>query len=70
MVAYDELGSLVPTKRTLQVIDYQNQANKESEVRYSRVDEEQINCLLFVLALVLLIVIRTETCCFFVLNHI
>ncbi|XP_062338852.1 neuroepithelial cell-transforming gene 1 protein isoform X1 [Osmerus eperlanus] len=31
MVAYDELGSLVPTKRTLQVIDYQNQANKESE---------------------------------------
>lgn len=33
MVAYDELGSLVPIKRTLQVIDYQNQANKESEVR-------------------------------------
>lgn len=32
MVAYDELGSLVPIKRTLQVIDYQNQANKESEV--------------------------------------
>uniref|UniRef100_A0A667ZGZ5 Neuroepithelial cell transforming 1 n=1 Tax=Myripristis murdjan TaxID=586833 RepID=A0A667ZGZ5_9TELE len=31
MVAYDELGSLVPIKRTLQVIDYQNQANKESE---------------------------------------
>lgn len=31
MVAYDELGSLVPVKRTLQVIDYQNQANKESE---------------------------------------
>lgn len=34
MVAYDELGSLVPIKRTLQVIDYQNQANKESEVRF------------------------------------
>lgn len=33
MVAYDDLGSLVPIKRTLQVIDYQNQANKESEVR-------------------------------------
>lgn len=33
MVAYDELGSLVPIKRTLQVIDYQNQANKELEVR-------------------------------------
>ncbi|XP_069569289.1 neuroepithelial cell-transforming gene 1 protein [Brachyistius frenatus] len=31
MVAYDELGSLVPIKRTLQVIDSQNQANKESE---------------------------------------
>ncbi|KAK2883311.1 neuroepithelial cell-transforming gene 1 protein-like isoform X2 [Channa argus] len=31
MVAYDELGSLVPIKRTLQVIDYQNQANKELE---------------------------------------
>ncbi|KAG7456265.1 hypothetical protein MATL_G00249900 [Megalops atlanticus] len=31
MVAYDELGSLVPIKRTLQVIDYQNQANKEIE---------------------------------------
>lgn len=33
MVAYDELGSLVPIKRTLQVIDYQNHVNKESEVR-------------------------------------
>lgn len=33
MVAYDDVGSLVPIKRTLQVIDYQNQANKESEVR-------------------------------------
>lgn len=33
MVAYDDLGSLVPIKRTLQVIDYQNQVNKESEVR-------------------------------------
>lgn len=33
MVAYDELGSLVPIKRTLQVTDCQNQANKESEVR-------------------------------------
>ncbi|KAM6986944.1 neuroepithelial cell-transforming gene 1 protein [Aplochiton taeniatus] len=31
MVAYDELGSLVPIKRTLQVIDYNNQANKDSE---------------------------------------
>ncbi|MED6263992.1 nucleolar protein net1 [Characodon lateralis] len=31
MVAYDEVGSLVPIKRTLQVIDCQNQANKESE---------------------------------------
>ncbi|KAL4658436.1 neuroepithelial cell-transforming gene 1 protein isoform X3 [Arapaima gigas] len=31
MVAYDELGSLVPIKRTLQVIEYQNQLNKESE---------------------------------------
>ncbi|PWA20029.1 hypothetical protein CCH79_00016089 [Gambusia affinis] len=31
MVAYDELGSLVPIKRTLQVTDCQNQANKESE---------------------------------------
>ncbi|KAL2087356.1 hypothetical protein ACEWY4_016184 [Coilia grayii] len=31
MVAYDELGSLVPTKRTLQVIDYQNQCNKDNE---------------------------------------
>ncbi|CAF95224.1 unnamed protein product, partial [Tetraodon nigroviridis] len=31
MVAYDDLGSLVPIKRTLQVIDYQNQVNKESE---------------------------------------
>ncbi|XP_008288121.1 neuroepithelial cell-transforming gene 1 protein [Stegastes partitus] len=31
MVAYNEVGSLVPIKRTLQVIDYQNQANKESE---------------------------------------
>lgn len=33
MVAYDELGSLVPIKRTLQVIDCQNQASKELEVR-------------------------------------
>lgn len=33
MVAYDELGSLVPIKRTLQVIDYHNQPNKDSEVR-------------------------------------
>ena len=33
MVAYDELGTLVPIKRTLQVIDLQNQANKELEVR-------------------------------------
>lgn len=33
MVAYDDLGTLVPIKRTLQVIDSQNQANKESEVR-------------------------------------
>uniref|UniRef100_A0A3Q3AWM5 Neuroepithelial cell transforming 1 n=1 Tax=Kryptolebias marmoratus TaxID=37003 RepID=A0A3Q3AWM5_KRYMA len=31
MVAYDELGTLVPVKRTLQVIECQNQANKESE---------------------------------------
>ncbi|XP_019721764.1 neuroepithelial cell-transforming gene 1 protein isoform X2 [Hippocampus comes] len=31
MVTYDELGSLVPIKRTLQVIDNQNQAHKESE---------------------------------------
>lgn len=31
MVAYDEVGSLVPIKRTLQVVDCQNQANKESE---------------------------------------
>ncbi|XP_053270909.1 neuroepithelial cell-transforming gene 1 protein [Pleuronectes platessa] len=31
MVAYDELGSLVPIKRTLQTIDYQNQANKDLE---------------------------------------
>ncbi|KAF6724252.1 Neuroepithelial cell-transforming gene 1 protein [Oryzias melastigma] len=31
MVAYDEGGLLVPIKRTLQVIDHQNQANKESE---------------------------------------
>ncbi|KAG7278613.1 hypothetical protein CRUP_013356 [Coryphaenoides rupestris] len=31
MVAYDDLGSLVPIKRTLQVIDYQNQANKDLE---------------------------------------
>ncbi|XP_013875596.1 neuroepithelial cell-transforming gene 1 protein [Austrofundulus limnaeus] len=31
MVAYDELGSLVPIKRTLQVIECQHQANKESE---------------------------------------
>ncbi|XP_034434250.1 neuroepithelial cell-transforming gene 1 protein isoform X4 [Hippoglossus hippoglossus] len=31
MVAYDELGSLVPIKRTLQVIDYLNQANKDLE---------------------------------------
>ncbi|KAJ3612182.1 hypothetical protein NHX12_020459 [Muraenolepis orangiensis] len=31
MVAYDELGTLVPIKRTLQVIDIQNQANKELE---------------------------------------
>ncbi|XP_047431411.1 neuroepithelial cell-transforming gene 1 protein-like [Mugil cephalus] len=31
MVAYDKGGSLVPIKRTLQVIDYQNQSNKESE---------------------------------------
>lgn len=31
MVAYDEGGILVPIKRTLQVIDHQNQANKESE---------------------------------------
>ncbi|XP_030211162.1 neuroepithelial cell-transforming gene 1 protein [Gadus morhua] len=31
MVAYDELGTLVPIKRTLQVIDLQNQANKELE---------------------------------------
>lgn len=36
MVAYDELGSLLPVKRTLQVIDYQNQANKESEVSIQR----------------------------------
>jgi len=31
MVAYDELGSLVPTKRTLQVIDHHNQCNKDNE---------------------------------------
>ncbi|CDQ78599.1 unnamed protein product [Oncorhynchus mykiss] len=31
MVAYDELGSLVPIKRTLQAIDCQNRANKDSE---------------------------------------
>ncbi|XP_072309422.1 neuroepithelial cell-transforming gene 1 protein [Eucyclogobius newberryi] len=31
MVAYDELGTLVPIKRTLQVIDCQNQAGKELE---------------------------------------
>ncbi|XP_077355298.1 neuroepithelial cell-transforming gene 1 protein [Festucalex cinctus] len=31
MVAYDDLGSLVPIKRTLQVIDHQNQAHKELE---------------------------------------
>ena len=36
MVAYDELGTLVPIKRTLQVIDLQNQANKELEVREER----------------------------------
>lgn len=34
MVAYDEVGSLVPIKRTLQVTDCQNQANKELEVRW------------------------------------
>lgn len=33
MVTYDELGSLVPIKRTLQVIDNQNQGHKDSEVR-------------------------------------
>ncbi|XP_061523522.1 neuroepithelial cell-transforming gene 1 protein [Phycodurus eques] len=31
MVAYDELGSLVPIKRTLQVIDCQNQLHKDLE---------------------------------------
>ncbi|XP_020779315.2 neuroepithelial cell-transforming gene 1 protein [Boleophthalmus pectinirostris] len=31
MVSYDELGTLVPIKRTLQVIDSQNQASKELE---------------------------------------
>ncbi|MBN3325602.1 ARHG8 protein, partial [Atractosteus spatula] len=31
MVAYDEIGSIVPIKRTLQVLDIQNQFNKESE---------------------------------------
>ncbi|KAM9328824.1 neuroepithelial cell-transforming gene 1 protein [Pholidichthys leucotaenia] len=31
MVTYDEVGSLVPIKRTLQVLDCQNQFNKESE---------------------------------------
>nr|XP_013768708.1 PREDICTED: uncharacterized protein LOC102205648 [Pundamilia nyererei] len=31
MVAYDEVGSLVPIKRTLQVTDCQNQANKDLE---------------------------------------
>ncbi|XP_041110639.1 neuroepithelial cell-transforming gene 1 protein-like isoform X2 [Polyodon spathula] len=31
MVAYDEIGSLLPIKRSLQVIDFQNQSNKESE---------------------------------------
>ncbi|XP_061770088.1 neuroepithelial cell-transforming gene 1 protein-like [Nerophis ophidion] len=31
MVAYEDLGSLVPIKRTLQVLDYQNQLHKESE---------------------------------------
>ncbi|XP_074554822.1 neuroepithelial cell-transforming gene 1 protein isoform X1 [Halichoeres trimaculatus] len=31
MVAYNELGSLVPLKRTLLVIDSQNQANKDLE---------------------------------------
>ncbi|CAL1569159.1 unnamed protein product [Knipowitschia caucasica] len=31
MVAYDELGTLVPIKRTLQVISCQNQASKELE---------------------------------------
>nr|XP_061815115.1 neuroepithelial cell-transforming gene 1 protein-like isoform X1 [Nerophis lumbriciformis] len=31
MVAYEDLGSLVPIKRTLQVLDYQNEVHKESE---------------------------------------
>ncbi|XP_036375997.1 neuroepithelial cell-transforming gene 1 protein-like [Megalops cyprinoides] len=31
MVAYDEVSSVAPVKRTLQVIEHQNQANKETE---------------------------------------
>ncbi|KAA8578210.1 hypothetical protein FQN60_007132, partial [Etheostoma spectabile] len=41
MVAYDELGSLAPIKRTLQVIDHQNQAGKESEAIFELYRGEQ-----------------------------
>lgn len=33
MVAHDELGGLLPIKRTIRVIDAQNQSFREQEVR-------------------------------------
>lgn len=33
MVAHDELGGLLPIKRTIRVIDSQNQSFREQEVR-------------------------------------
>lgn len=37
MVAHDELGGLLPIKRTIRVIDAQNQSFREQEVRRSGV---------------------------------
>lgn len=39
MVAHDELGGLLPIKRTIRVIDAQNQSFREQEVRRSGVGE-------------------------------
>lgn len=41
MVAHDELGGLLPIKRTIRVIDAQNQSFREQEVRRSGVGERE-----------------------------
>lgn len=57
MVAYDEPG-LVPIKRTLQKIDYQNQVCKELEVSHERLK----NSLCYVIVLALLFFSATHLC--------